>query len=851
MINSKYFSAILSVCMVLCVVVGCSMDERVNLDGQSETVTVAGREFPADAFYQGMVSVKFTEDMASQLESLSSEDGKVDPASVKSFDTELSGVRITAIERTFMHGGRYEARMRKYGMHLWYNLYIEEGTSLSKAGAGIESLEGVQKVEYRRLIEIAGDSPAVYAVPEEVAQRSNAATEYFNDPLLYRQWHYFNDGSVSEQAIAGSDINVLPVWKEGVVGRPDVIVAVMDEGIYWGHEDLKDNMWNGYDEEGNVVYGYNFCDMSYKIDADEHGTHVAGTIAAVNNNGIGVGGVAGGDKGRGIDGVKVMSCQILKNGGAPDNGFTAPRFPEALAWAANHGAVISQNSWSHPLNGAVGYDVEAASELDKTAIRYFTECAGMDETGEVQDPDSPMAGGVVIFAAANDYHSQKAIPAMFDDCIAVASIDSKYELGVYSNVGKWVDVSAPGGEKLNLTDDHDSYYQDFEEDGVYSTLPPKNGVSYGYKHGTSMACPHVSGVAALIISKYGGQGFTNADLRTRLLTTVTNIDKYNPEFGGLMGMGLVNAANAVLGMEAGEKPAAVSDLKAEAFGDNVVYSFTVPSAESDAFYLLISEKKITGDDYGSSNFYRVELAEDAYGNLYEGKQSTSRFSRTLYVGVLVIGKNGVVSELSNVIEIQTGAENRTPTIEPLDDTVGSVYNDAVAVFRFLVKDEDRHNLNVSFYPNRNYVSLDYIPDNDTLRVLIDGTKAYPGDAKIFLRVEDELSAASEYEFKFTIFNEPTPDTPAVPDDPNAPGIESVLTFYPNPVTDNNLYIKGDQGKETTWVEIYTSAGTLAYQSDAYEIGGSAPVDMTGLPAGVYTVKTMYKGMEKTRTVTKL
>ncbi len=857
MIIGKSYSNILLAGVLLFAAVGCSMDDRMNLEG--EKVTIAGREFPADVFYQGMVSVKFTEEMAAEMESMIAEDGFVAPSAVRSLENLPENVKVTAIERTFEIGGKYEQRARKYGLHLWYNFYIDEGTALSKAGSGLESIEGVVKVEYRRLMEIAGDSPAEYVAPEEVMQRSNAATEYFNDPYLSKQWHYFNDTTIAGRTIAGCDINVLPVWKEKIVGRPDIIVAVMDEGVFCNHEDLKDNIWNGKDEDGNIIHGKNFCDMNYEIDGDEHGTHVAGTIAAVNNNNIGVAGVAGGDKERGIEGVKIMSCQILKNGGAPDGGYTAPRFPEALQWAADHGAVISQNSWSHPLNGVVNYDVEGAFELDKVAMKYFIECAGMDETGEAQDPDSPMAGGVIIFAAANDDHATKAIPAMFDGCIAVAAVDAKYELGLYSNIGKWVDISAPGGEKIIETsdDDGDSYAQDIEQYKVYSTLPPKKGIAYGYKRGTSMACPHVSGVAALIISKFGGQGFTNADLKTKLLTTVTDIDKYNPGFEGMMGMGMLNAANAVLGVNAEERPAAVTDLKAEAFGDNVVYSFTIPSDDADAFYLVISEEKITNDNYGSGTFTKVSISDMSSGDVFEGKKASNIFSSTLYIGVIMIGDNGGVSNLSNVICVETSDENRFPTIEPLDGSEGSIYNDAVATYRFLVKDEDKHDMKVTFFPNRTYVSMEYIPDNDTVKIFIDGTKAYPGEAKITLCAEDEYRALTEYAFKYTIYAEPTPDVPETPQEPEnpeipeEPGVAPVLTYYPNPVLDNNLYIKGDQGSETVSVRIYTSAGAMVHEVEAYEVGGGASIDMSGLPAGVYSVKATYKGVETVGNVTKL
>lgn len=124
----------------------------------------------------------------------------------------------------------------------------------------------------------------------------------FNDPLFAEQWPLYNDGSVSEEAVAGADINVIPAWKK-TAGRSDVIVAVLDEGVEYTHPDLAANMWSGI--------GKNFC-SGYNEDitwGQGHGTHVAGTIAAVNNNDVGISGMAGGT-GSG-DGVKIMTCQIF------------------------------------------------------------------------------------------------------------------------------------------------------------------------------------------------------------------------------------------------------------------------------------------------------------------------------------------------------------------------------------------------------------------------------------------------------------------------------------------------------------------------------------------------------------
>ena len=327
-----------------------------------------------------------------------------------------------------------------------------------------------------------------------------------------------------------------------------MIVAVVDQGVKYDHEDLAANMWvneaelngtPGVDDDGNGyvddIYGYNFTKETGELDFSAelmHGTHVAGTIAAVNNNGVGVCGIAGGS-GRG-DGVKIMSCEILGKSESGSSGAGLAGQIRAIKYAADNGAVICQNSW--------GYTAGTISVTDWTrgsysalsrAMEYFNKYAGLDENG---NQTGPMAGGIVLFAAGNDASSEVCYPAADANAISVGATAFTGAPAYYTNYGTWVQISAPGGDQM-LSNAYG---------GVYSTSVAADGSSgYEGSQGTSMACPHVSGACALAISYYYGaekrKGLTGEMLRQALLSSTQSVDRYctgkYQQYLGNMGIG--------------------------------------------------------------------------------------------------------------------------------------------------------------------------------------------------------------------------------------------------------------------------------------------------------------------------
>lgn len=483
---------------------------------------------------EGVIRMKLDRETAEALNVTRTRSGRVLTGNI-SFDELCERYNVTGMERLFADNGCAE-RTRKAGLDLWYIIRFEG--SAEQVAEDFGEIAGVNHVEIPRRITKVGGMSRKSGTPwrKLMALPKAAPSNYpFNDPLFGGQWPLYNDGTINANAQAGADINVLPAW-EKTAGRSDVIVAVVDEGVEYTHPDLAGNMWSGI--------GKNFCDR----DNDDitwgegHGTHVAGTIAAVSNNGIGISGIAGGTGGG--NGAKIMSCEIFH----PTDGHydaNSNATADAIKYAADNGAVICQNSWGYAA-GALSYDQwSSADRATKEAIDYFIRYAGMSPDGETQT--GPMAGGVVIFAAGNEYSRLASYPAAYDACISVASISCTYEAAWYTNYGSTVDICAPGGgDEANFVN-----LISYDEGYNLSTIPTnlQNGdsfvytyangetetktidyvsstVGYGYMMGTSMACPHVSGVAALIVSQFGAPGFTNEQLKEKLFSTARDIDSY-------------------------------------------------------------------------------------------------------------------------------------------------------------------------------------------------------------------------------------------------------------------------------------------------------------------------------------
>ena len=557
------------------IVFSCVREPEAPLsDGQIPQETYAPDD---EGVLKGWVRIKLRDD-AQALRV-----GTFTRGAMESGDPELDRIAAslgaTEVRRVFHEGGRFAERRRKFGLHLWYDVKFDDTLPVSRAQAELGSLSAVahvQPVYTIRMFDAGNTLPeeAVYVPAQRRAERAGAGP--FDDPGLPKQWHYNNDGSGTKW-VEGSDINLFEAW-EVTAGDPSVIVAVTDHGVEYDHPDLAGNMWvneaelngtPGVDDDNNGyvddIYGWNVILDSGTINPGTHGTHVAGTVAAVNNNGIGVCGVAGGT-GNG-DGARIMSLAIFDSTSA-----NAGSYPDAYAYAADNGAVISQNSWGYTSGVAMPQDVS-------DALDYFIANAGVDENG---NQTGPMKGGLLVFAAGNEGTPSARMPAADPRTLCVTAMCSDYTRPNYANYSDDVDIFAPGG-----ADGNDRNYSD--ADRVYST--DLDG-GYSYKWGTSMACPHVSGIAALVIAHYGvgHPGFTVEECREILLRSYRSVSEYvEPKYDGKLGVGLADAGMIFL-EDAGTAPGTVSAPAARAMGRELELAWTVPA---DGNGLPVAEFRLT------------------------------------------------------------------------------------------------------------------------------------------------------------------------------------------------------------------------------------------------------------------
>ncbi len=530
---------ILMFALVALLAVSCVKDPTAESESQAVTTNVAKKFInTSENAIAGELVIFVDEETADQWAQV--EDvTRSGNAAISALAEEYDATSIEPVFNMAINGDQ----KRAMDMHRWYVVKFDEEANLDVVAEKFAQMKEVNRVQFStKLIR-----PNVKPMPVDEMPATRADGDMpFNDPMLELQWHYDNQGlkSIYEFSVKGEDINAFAAWKH-TAGNRQVVVAVMDEGVKYSHPDLAANMWTndaelngaaGVDDDKNGVvddiYGYNCVDNSGEISWDKgawvtnekgerywdgdagHGTHVAGTIAAVNNNGIGVAGVAGGSGNN--DGVRIMSVQIFdgQDHSGPYKGA------KGMEYAADNGACILQNSWGYNSdNKMTDGDYETGYGVELAGLRYFVKASGC----------SAMSGNVAIFAAGNDTKATADYPGAYNEFIAVTAYAPDGLPTTYTNYNYGCNVAAPGGD-LAIAGRQYKY-----EGCVLSTIPSesmntitgdKYGNDYGYMQGTSMACPHVSGIAALVLSYALDNGITltNTQLYDILTSSVRNID---------------------------------------------------------------------------------------------------------------------------------------------------------------------------------------------------------------------------------------------------------------------------------------------------------------------------------------
>jgi len=454
------------------------------------------------------------------------------------------------------------------------------------------------------MVSIYSRNPNVeYAEPNFIA----SALMTPNDPYYSYQWHLDN-------SVYGG-IHMESAW-DIQTGNPDVVVAVVDTGV--AYESFRNFQQAPDLANTSFIAGYDFVNNDTHPNDDEgHGTHVAGTVAQSTNNNIGVAGVA--------FNVSIMPLKVLDATGSGTYSDVA----DGIYFAADNGAAV--------INLSLGGTSPSTTLENAVAYAYNK-------------------GVTIVCAAGNEYQKGNSplYPAAYDAyCIAVGATRFDETRAYYSNTGTYLDIAAPGGD-LNVDQNNDGY-----GDGVLQQTFGNNPKDFGYwfYQGTSMASPHVAGVAALLIS----DGVTGPDnIRAALQETAE--DKGTTGRDDTYGWGLVDA-HAALGWTTGPDttpPAKVTGVSVITVSDSELKIDWTANTEADLDHYNVYRSTTSGFTLSSDNliaqpttnsysdtglaaettyYYRVSAVDKA-GNegtaSDEASGTTEVAANVMYVGNIVM-----------------------------------------------------------------------------------------------------------------------------------------------------------------------------------------------------------------------
>lgn len=421
-----------------------------------------------------------------------------------------------------------------------------------KLPAGMSAAEAIAAMGKDNRVEYAVTNDIIKAGPVEETTSNETAGK--PDNLNTKLWGLHNEGQTG--GTADADVDAPEAWgiQTGNGGANGPLIAVIDTGINYNHEALKANVWtnpgeiagNGIDDDNNGVvddvHGFNAAaDNGDPLDDNDHGSHCMGSIAGSGEGSKGLFGV--------MHNAQVMGVKFLTGNG----GGTLADAIESVLYSTKMGARITSNSW-----GGGGFN-QALYDAFKASPAMHIIAAGNE---------------------SNNNDSRPAYPATFDlpNVISVAATDHNDNIARFSNYGATtVDLAAPGVDVYSATSGSSTEYKSFS--------------------GTSMATPHVTGVAGLVVSQF--PEISNEELKARLMNTV---DRKSQLAGKMVTGGRVNAFNA---LEIDEvAPGTPGDLAvASAKAGKVELSFTATGddgnvGQASAYVLKVSDKPIVDGEAG-------------------------------------------------------------------------------------------------------------------------------------------------------------------------------------------------------------------------------------------------------------
>ena len=690
------FATYLFTGLVVVILASCSKEKEADAP-RTEPAESSTKKL--SAVIPGEAKVFLSEEMAAIVEEAAATGGVVTKSSA--LNDLVSSLGITSMRRLFPYAGEFEERTRHEGLHRWYKITFDEEIPVTKAGEQLLSLPGVEIFTPRRRIRSLAKVP--------------------NDRFWSYMWPLYS----------GNGINVQEVWEKYTTGKSDVIVCVVDGGIQLNHPDLA---WNCL-SEGH----YNYVDRNKTITPDDHGTHVAGTIAAVSNNGTGVTGIAGGDYAAGQHGVSLLSHQVFRSNVGGD-------FEAAIKEGADHGALISQNSWGYDFDynedGKItGNELEDARRSFNNpdpdfvnAVNYFIKYAGCDRNVvPTQLPGSLMKGGVVIFAAGND-DIQFGPPANYEPCIAVGATDSRGERCDFSNYGDWVDICAPG-------------------DNIASTV---KGGEYATMGGTSMACPHVSGVAALLISHFGGPGYTKEQLKEALLGGARQI----PASTGSKPIGPMLDAMGAFMMGDSVDPVKVEDYTASVSGNSVIATLTTNGSYYYNLYAATNRSLIENlnPEKPASGVYSA-VKSVANPDVLSGEELKVQlpgldFQTTYYV--TVVGSNYAkrYAEAGPIKQVTTATNN--PPVLGGDAKIGTFHQYEIISLPMEIYEPDGNAMTVTYTNSPNTGRGKLVQVESKWVFELNCQLSQPGTFKLNVTATDEYGLVTKREYSYEVLQNVAP-----------------------------------------------------------------------------------------------